>query len=54
MFQIKEQYEGAAVEKGATYAADPSGTRTGNGPGPQLAMTLERVCQDAVDALSPK
>jgi len=50
---IKEQYEGAAVEKGASYAADPSGTRTGNGPGPQLAMTMERVCQDAVDALSP-
>ena len=50
---IKEQYEGAAIEKSATYAADPSGMRTGNGPGPQLAETLERVCQDAQDVLSP-
>jgi hypothetical protein len=50
---IKEQYEAAAIEKSATYAADPSGVRTGNGPGPQLAETLERVCQDAEDALSP-
>ena len=53
LFQIKETYEGAAVDKGATYAADPSGMRTGNGPGPQLVATLERVCQDASDALSP-
>jgi hypothetical protein len=41
------------VDKGAAYAADPQGQRTGNGPGPQLAATLERVCQDAIDSLSP-
>mmetsp|Transcript_25712 Transcript_25712/g.43842 ORF Transcript_25712/g.43842 Transcript_25712/m.43842 type:complete len:220 (-) Transcript_25712:12-671(-) len=51
---IKEEYEGAAIERSADYAADPSGTRTGNGPGPQLAETLERVCVDAEDALSPE
>lgn len=50
---IKEEYEGASIERSAAYAADPSGTRTGNGPGPQLAETLERVCADAQDALSP-
>lgn len=51
--RIKEQYEGAAVEKSAEYVADPSGLRTGNGPGAQLAETLERVCADAEDSLSP-
>lgn len=51
--EIKEQFEGLAVEKGATYSADPSGSRTGNGPGAQLTATLERVCADATDALSP-
>jgi len=50
---IKEEHEGAVVEKSASYQADPSGNRTGNGPGPQLADTLERVAQDAEDALSP-
>ena len=44
---MKEQYEGAALEKSAHYAADPSGMRTGNGPGPQLSETLEQVCADA-------
>ena len=41
------------IEKGAAYEADPSGTRTGNGPGPQLGATLSRVCDDANDCLSP-
>mmetsp|Transcript_14422 Transcript_14422/g.17140 ORF Transcript_14422/g.17140 Transcript_14422/m.17140 type:complete len:204 (+) Transcript_14422:62-673(+) len=50
---IKEQYEGAAVEKSSTYNPDPSGVRTGNGPGIQLAETLERVCKDVEDVLSP-
>jgi len=50
---IKEQYEGAAIEKGSTYNPDPGGVRTGNGPGPELSETLARVCQDAEDALSP-
>jgi hypothetical protein len=50
---IKEEFEGLRLEKSATYCADPAGNRTGNGPGPQLAETLARVCQDATDALSP-
>mmetsp|Transcript_29385 Transcript_29385/g.50720 ORF Transcript_29385/g.50720 Transcript_29385/m.50720 type:complete len:288 (-) Transcript_29385:69-932(-) len=49
---LKEQYEGAAMEKSEFYQADPAGVRTGNGPGPQLAETLERVCSDAEAALS--
>ena len=49
---MKEQYEGVALEKSAHYAADPSGMRTGNGPGPQLSETLEQVCADAEAALS--
>lgn len=49
---LKEQYEGAALEKSPHYASDPSGMRTGNGPGPQLAETLEQVCADAEAALS--
>eukprot|EP00622_Pseudochattonella_farcimen_P007223 FR743160.1.p1 GENE.FR743160.1~~FR743160.1.p1 ORF type:complete len:234 (+),score=38.88 FR743160.1:47-703(+) len=49
---MKEQYEGAALEKSTHYAADPSGMRTGNGPGPQLSETLEQVCADAEAALS--
>ena len=36
-----------AIERSEHYAADPSGMRTGNGPGPQLAETLDRVCADA-------
>merc|ERR1719399_1672881 len=51
---LKEQYEGAAMEKSEHYQSDPAGVRTGNGPGPQLAETLERVCSDAEAALSPK
>lgn len=50
--QIKEQYEGAAIEKGGDYNADPGGLRTGNGPGPQLSETIESVCKDVEDALS--
>lgn len=50
---LKEEYEGAAINKGAAYQADPSGSRTGNGPGSMLAETLDRVAQEAVDALSP-
>jgi hypothetical protein len=51
--QIKEQYEGAAIEKSTAYNPDPAGVRTGNGPGAQLAETIESVCKDAEDALSP-
>lgn len=50
---IKEEYEGTNIEKSGTYAADPTGNRTGNAPPAQLVETMERVCQDAEDALSP-
>lgn len=50
---IKEQYEGTAIEKSAEYSADPAGVRTGNGPGTQLSETIESVCKDTEDALSP-
>ncbi|GMI46687.1 hypothetical protein TrCOL_g1635 [Triparma columacea] len=45
--EVKEKYEGAELMKNEYYQADPSGLRTGNGPGPELAATLERVATDA-------
>lgn len=50
--QIKAEYEGAAVERSATYNPDPSGVRTGNGPGAQLADVLQSVTRDAEQVLS--
>jgi len=32
---IDEDYKGAKVDKGEFYQADPTGLRTGNGPGPR-------------------
>jgi len=49
--EIKEE-EGAKIEKGQYYASDPLGHRTGNGPGPQLADTMEKVCLDALAAIN--
>lgn len=49
--EIKEE-EGVKVEKGQYYASDPLGHRTGNGPGPQLADTMEKVCLDALAAIN--
>ena len=49
--EINEKYNGETVEKGEHYQADPSGTRTGNGVGPQLTETIERVCADVEGAL---
>ncbi|GMH67763.1 hypothetical protein TrRE_jg4832 [Triparma retinervis] len=45
--EVKEKYEGAELVKNEYYQADPSGLRTGNGPGPELAATLDRVATDA-------
>ncbi|CAN0003452.1 unnamed protein product [Ectocarpus sp. 13 AM-2016] len=50
--EVKEEYEGASIAKGPYYQPDPTGKRadrgrTGNGAGPQLCETLERVCIDA-------
>eukprot|EP00600_Ochromonadales_sp_CCMP1393_P004995 CAMPEP_0174954854 /NCGR_PEP_ID=MMETSP0004_2-20121128/658_1 /TAXON_ID=420556 /ORGANISM="Ochromonas sp., Strain CCMP1393" /LENGTH=285 /DNA_ID=CAMNT_0016202719 /DNA_START=23 /DNA_END=880 /DNA_ORIENTATION=+ len=51
--QVAEQYNNEVIEKNQYYQADPMGVRTGNGPGPQLAETIERVCIDTETALSP-
>eukprot|EP00903_Cladosiphon_okamuranus_P019889 g18281.t1 len=45
--EVKEEYEGKHIDKGPHYQPDPTGKRTGNGVGPQLSETLERVCVDA-------
>ena len=50
---IKEEYEDAQIEKGEFYEPDPTGMRNGNGVGPQLAETFERVCADAEQAIDP-
>jgi len=49
---LREQYEAASVEKTSHYTADPSGQRTGNGPGPQFSDVFENVCRDAEAVLS--
>eukprot|EP00605_Chrysophyceae_sp_TOSAG23-4_P001017 GSChrysophyteH1.ASY1.ANO1.1118.1 assembled CDS len=48
---IDEDYRGMALDKNEHYKADPTGNRTGNGPGPQLRETIERVCVDAENVL---
>ena len=48
---IDEEYRGMSVEKNEHYKADPTGNRTGNGPGPQLVETFERVCTDTESVL---
>jgi hypothetical protein len=50
---IAETYNDETVEKGPHYQADPTGNRTGNGPGPQLAETIEKVALDTEGVLSP-
>jgi hypothetical protein len=49
--EIKEE-EGEKIEKGQYYQSDPLGNRTGNGPGPQLADTIEKVSLDALAAIN--
>jgi len=51
--EIQEKYNSLSIEKNEFYQADPTGNRTGNGVGPQLMGTIERVCQDAEAVLSP-
>ena len=45
--EIREKMAGATIDKGATYAADPSGQRTGNGVGEQLTKVFDDVTGDA-------
>lgn len=48
---IDEDYKGEQIDKGPYYVCDPTGMRIGNGPGPQLSETMERVALDAEAAL---
>lgn len=50
---IGETYNNETVEKGPYYQPDPTGNRTGNGVGPQLTETIEKVALDTEAALSP-
>ena len=50
--EIAEKHAGEVIDKGQYYQADPSGVRTGNGVGPQLSDTIERVCLDTESILS--
>lgn len=49
--EINERFDNATIAKNEHYQADPTGARTGNGPGPQLAETMERVACDTESIL---
>lgn len=51
--EIQEKYNNELIEKNEYYQPDPTGNRTGNGVGPQLSETIERVARD-VEALLDK
>lgn len=51
--EINEKYNNAVIDKNEFYQADPTGIRTGNGVGPNLSDTIERVAQD-VEAILDK
>lgn len=44
--EIDEEYHGVKVDRNPYYVADPTGQRTGNGVGPQVTETIERVARD--------
>jgi len=48
---IQEQMNDVKLEKGLYYCEDPTGIRTGEGVGPQLTETIERVALDAEAAI---
>jgi cilia- and flagella-associated protein 298 len=50
--QIAEKYNGEVIARNEYYSPDPTGSRTGNGVGPQLSDTIERVAMDAEEAIS--
>lgn len=57
VWQLKERLESLKINKGEHYCADPSGMRDGNGCGPQLTETIEKVVTDAekyVDKVSSR
>lgn len=49
--EIQEKYNNAHVDKNEYYSPDPTGNRNGNGVGPQLSETIERVAMDVEAAL---
>lgn len=49
--EINEKYNGEVIDRGEFYTPDPSGIRTGNGVGPQLTETIERVAADVESIL---
>lgn len=50
---INEKYNGEIIEKNEYYQPDPTGNRTGNGVGPQLTETIDRVIADTQSVLDP-
>jgi len=44
--EIQEKYNDEVIEKGEFYKPDPTGIRNGNGVGPHLLETFERVIRD--------
>lgn len=49
---VIQEEDGVYIEKNEFYQADPTGMRTGNGPGPQLSDTMEKVACDAESLLT--
>lgn len=49
--EIQEKYNQAHIDRGEFYKPDPTGIRTGNGVGPQLTETIERVIRDVESIL---
>ena len=49
--EIQEKYNNLQLDKNEFYQADPTGARTGNGVGPQLTETIERVASDVIAIL---
>ena len=50
--EVAAKYGGESIERNEHYEPDPTGMRTGNGVGPTLMDTVERVAQDAESVLS--
>jgi hypothetical protein len=44
--EINEKYNDEVIEKNEYYQPDPTGARNGNGVGPHLSETIERVAVD--------
>jgi len=50
--EVQEKYNNEAIPKNEHYQADPTGVRTGSGPGPQMVEVFERVAADAESVLN--